>query len=203
MGRRVIKLNLGCGPSGIDGWINYDWGVLPWLSKIKWLRTILVKCSILPVNYDVGWPEIKLVDIRRGLPLDNAGVDCIYCSHVLEHLEDWEARLVLRECRRVLKKGGLLRLVVPDLVKMIKEYRGADEFCREFYGFDKDKRNRMRIFIREHKWMYDKNSLRERLREAGFIEIKLVRWRQGKMPDLKRLDISIHKRLSLYYECVA
>jgi len=68
----------------------------------------------------------------------DASVDFIYCSRVLEHLEEWEAVELLRECRRVLRPGGVLRLVVPDLLKMVKNYYGADEFCREFYGFDKD-----------------------------------------------------------------
>jgi len=203
MGRGLVKLNLGCGPNGIEGWINYDWGVLPLLSKMRWLRNLLLRISWLPESYNVDWPRLELVDLRKGLPRVDASVDFIYCSHVLEHLEEWEAVELLRECRRVLRPGGVLRLVVPDLLKMVKNYYGADEFCREFYGFDKDRRTWRRRFIRGHEWMYDKNSLGRRLRDTGFVKVREVAWQKGLVPDLESLDLSIHKSLSLYYESVA
>lgn len=200
MGKDVVKVNLGCGPSGINGWINYDWGMLPLLSKMPWIRRILIRFKLLSKNYMVDWAPIKLVNIRRRLPLDNESVDHIYCSHVLEHFEKWETENLLKECRRVLKRDGCLRIVLPDLKRMIDQYHDADEFCREFYGFNKDQKTWSRRLIRGHQWMYDEKSVSEVLEKAGFKKVKITDWRQGKTPDLEKLDLGIHRKLSLYLE---
>ena len=200
MGKDVVKVNLGCGPSGIKGWINYDWGILPLLSKMPWARLILDKIRLLPNDYLVNWAPLKLVDIRKKLPLSDESVDYIYCSHVLEHLEKWETRNILKECMRVLRRDGVLRVVLPDLKKMVKLYSSADIFCREFYGFNKDQKIWSRRFIRAHQWMYDDKSIFEEVKKAGFNDIKIVSGGQGKTPDLEKLDLKIHQNLSLYLE---
>lgn len=41
--------------------------------------------------------------------------DMIYCCHALEHLYPHEVNLALTEFKRVLKRGGTVMIVVPDL----------------------------------------------------------------------------------------
>lgn len=41
---------------------------------------------------------------------------------MLEHLDQPAAKMFLVECRRVLKPGGILRIVVPDLEKLCRDY---------------------------------------------------------------------------------
>ena len=48
--------------------------------------------------------------------------DVLYSSHMLEHLDTVEAMKFLIEARRVLKHGGIIRLAVPDLRRMIADY---------------------------------------------------------------------------------
>src|SRR3990167_10543436 len=88
---KKVKLNLGSGPTGINGWINYDSGVLPMLSKVPAIRHLICSFGLLPKNYDVVWPEIQLVDIRNKFPLEDSSVDYIFCSQVLEHFDKYEA----------------------------------------------------------------------------------------------------------------
>lgn len=196
-----MKLNLGCGPSGIDGWVNYDWGVLPVLSKMPWLRKLLVKINLLNVGYEVDWPRIILHNLKNKLPVKNSSVDYIYCSHVLEHFEKYETENILNECKRVLKKSGVLRIVLPDLEKMVAGYTDADSFCREFWGFDKDKKyGLIGFFIRGHQWMYDEKSLAEILKQVGFLKIKQCQFRQGSCLDIDRLDLRGHQKISMYVE---
>ena len=59
------------------------------------------------------------------MPYDNDIIDVVYHSHLLEHLDRKRAPDFLRECRRVLKSGGILRVVVPDLELHIQRYYEA------------------------------------------------------------------------------
>jgi len=219
MTKKEIKLNIGCGPSGLPGWKNYDWGIVPLLSKLKTIRKILIVLKILPKEYELNWPTLRLVDIRRPFPLEAETVKYVYCSHVLEHFDRWEAVKILKECRRVMKDGGVIRLVVPDIEKLCKIYlkgmmnkksdsRPGQDFCRLWWGYDKDIEPRnliqrlSRKFIRDHQWNYDKHELEILLNEAGFSQIKLSDFQKGKFPDIKSLDLECHKNHSLYLEVI-
>jgi predicted SAM-dependent methyltransferase len=213
----IIKLNLGCGPSGQPGWINVDWGILPLLSKIPWLRRGLIQLGLLAPGYDVPWPDIQLRDIRRPFPWEDGTVDFIYCSHVLEHVERWEALRILKESRRVLREGGRVRIVVPDLRLAQQIYQGgfsaqpespqpATEFCHLLWGYRKDLmpaswfHRWSRSFIRGHQWAYDAASLRELFQEAGFRHVEFYAFGEGQVPDLQELDRTEHRDHSLYSE---
>lgn len=198
------KINLGSGPRSALGWINYDWGLLPFLGKYRF-TSILVKTKILSDSYNWLWPKLELVDIRKTLPDEDESVDYIYCSHVLEHFEKDEAIKILKECRRVLKNKGILRIVLPDLKKIIKYYENGDKFNREYFGFDKDLYNGFlgrikRLFIRGHQWMYDAESAKNILKEAGFNKIIECSFRKGKTPNINVLDLEQHKKISFYLE---
>jgi SAM-dependent methyltransferase len=76
------------------------------------------------VNVDLApaCPHIIKCDIRGGLPFSSSEFDAIYHSHLLEHLEKHRAIFFLRECFRVLKSKGLIRVVVPDLERIARGY---------------------------------------------------------------------------------
>ncbi len=52
-------------------------------------------------------------DLANGLPFREASFDIVLASEVIEHLHDGPA--FLRECRRVLRPGGVLILTTPNL----------------------------------------------------------------------------------------
>lgn len=89
-------LNLGCGSRFHPEWINLD--LFPAHDSVK--------------TYDLGQP----------LPFEDETFDVVYHSHVLEHLRKNEVLPFLRECRRVLKVGGILRIALPDLENIAKSY---------------------------------------------------------------------------------
>lgn len=62
------------------------------------------------------------LDVRKGLPYKDNTVKYIYASHFLEHFSRKDAEYFLKECYRVMKKGGVIRIVVPDLQAGIKNY---------------------------------------------------------------------------------
>lgn len=220
MNNTEIKLNLGCGPNSAAGWLNFDWGVLPMLSKQPWLRKAAIALRLLPARYEAPWPDITLVDIRRRFPLRDGSVTFIYCSHVLEHFERWEAVRILKECRRCLKDGGIMRIVVPDIARMFANYqealrqpagvtgekRPARDLCRTWWGFSTDEDpggflgKLSRKFMRNHQWHYDRQELELLVKEAGFDKMIVRDFREGSVPDLQTLDYADHKPHSIYVE---
>jgi ubiquinone/menaquinone biosynthesis C-methylase UbiE len=64
-------------------------------------------------------------DVRRGLPFPENVFDVIYHSHFLTHLERDHASRVMKESHRILKPGGILRIVIPDLEQIVNLYNDA------------------------------------------------------------------------------
>lgn len=70
-------------------------------------------------------------DLSKGIPFDDASVDVVYHSHMLEHLDRWVAPLFMAEVRRVLRPGGIQRVVVPDLERLCRDYLEHLRACDE------------------------------------------------------------------------
>lgn len=226
MTRVSTKVNIGSGPDGLSDWENLDWGMLAFLGKVPLLQKGFVFLGLLPASYIKKWPHnLKLHDCRKKLPFENNSVDFLYTSHFVEHLKRYEAVDFLKDCFRILKPGGVLRICVPDMEEISKKYLSkdisfflkledqsdgknsslsiADLFVKSFYGYDIYLKpsffGKIRSnFIRGHFWMYDYQSLKTILRETGFFDIQRLRSARGKTPDIKNLDI--HKEGSLFIE---
>jgi SAM-dependent methyltransferase len=92
-------LNLGCGQRFHPDWVNLD--VHPAAESVR------------------GW------DLARGLPFRDASFDVVYHSHVLEHFSKADGLQLLRQCLRVLRSGGIVRVAVPDLEQIARLYLEA------------------------------------------------------------------------------
>lgn len=75
-------------------------------------------------NIDFHAPsnDVQQVNILSGLPFKDNSMDVVYTSHFIEHLSPEQASFILAESYRVLKKDGILRIVVPDLENICSEY---------------------------------------------------------------------------------
>ncbi|MDS3859436.1 glycosyltransferase [Thermosynechococcaceae cyanobacterium BACA0444] len=89
-------LNLGCGYNFHPDWINIDF-------------------------ISTG-PGVIAHDLKLGIPFADASFDLVYHSHVLEHFPKALADNFLKECYRVLRPGGVIRVVVPDLEQIARQY---------------------------------------------------------------------------------
>ena len=104
------RLHLGCGNRVVSGWVNIDNSVSARLARIPGALAVARALRLAPPPPPGGWPPgITYCDIRKGLREADGTVAVIYCSHVLEHLEEPEARRVMAEMARVLAPGGLPR----------------------------------------------------------------------------------------------
>jgi predicted SAM-dependent methyltransferase len=206
-----LKLNLGCGPNGqFAGYINLDNSPSIWLSRIPLMRRTLHRLGVLTAQQlKDDWKGVVKCDAGRHLPFKDGSVDRIYSSHFLEHIPYAKALRVLRECHRTLKPGGLMRLVVPDLLWHAEKYvsqtrrlldgpltadsrRVHDEFLETIYGAYLHCRRSGAL----HCYMYDFPTLQEILTKVGFLRIKRFAFRQGDDPELashdSRPDDSLH-----------
>ena len=95
-----LKINIGCG----DGWRHEGWLGLDYTGVGIYPNTRGSKNGV-----NINW------DVLRGLPFSDQTVQAIFMSHVFEHFTYNESLFVLRECHRVLKPKGQIRLVVPDM----------------------------------------------------------------------------------------
>jgi predicted SAM-dependent methyltransferase len=94
-------LNLGCGQRFCTGpiWVNVD-------------------CTS-------DSNEVLAADLLHGIGFPDSSFDLVYHSHVLEHFPRDHGQVFLGECFRVLKPGGVLRVVVPDLECLARDYLEA------------------------------------------------------------------------------
>ena len=94
--------------------------------------------------FQLGWCTLDmsgadyLADLScQPIPLPDGSVKALYASHLLEHLDDEQAARLLREFQRVLRPGGLLRPVVPDLPRHVDEYRRDPSFAYFYQRADR------------------------------------------------------------------
>lgn len=122
-------LNVGCGTRMHWGWNNIDFS---WLGKLRRNMAFAGLLHSVGLLSNDRWnrlqkidPDIMIHDLRKGIPFPDNSFDVVYHSHVLEHIDREVAVSLPRECRRVLKPGGVLRVVVPDLEATARAYCGA------------------------------------------------------------------------------
>jgi predicted SAM-dependent methyltransferase len=149
-----LRLHLGCGPRLLDGWINLD----------------------VAIN-----PAIVSAKLPRGLKrFDGASAQFIYTSHFLEHLEyPGEATEFVSECYRILRPGGVLRIVVPGIEKIIAAYMCDDKDFFEIQAAQHPdwcttKLEHLMYALQQdgqHKYGYDFETMKKLLIMGGFTNI--------------------------------
>lgn len=79
------------------------------------------------INIDMNGLEDIFLDARNSLNIPDGSIEYIYSSHFVEHLEHEDLLAHLKECHRVLRPGGVLRLGVPDFEKVFRSYCAGDK----------------------------------------------------------------------------
>jgi predicted SAM-dependent methyltransferase len=184
-----LRLHLGCGPRVLDGWVNID-------ARIR--------------------PHVLTMKLPRGLRrLGAASARYIYASHFLEHLEyPQTASALVKECHRLLVPGGVIRLVVPGIEKIIRAYVADNQ---AFFKIQAElhpawcttKLEHLMYALQldgAHKYGYDFETLQKLLSQAGFREVLLSGYNQSTHDDLRIDYRSIQDDaggyLSLYVEAI-
>ncbi|MEV0531608.1 methyltransferase domain-containing protein [Kitasatospora sp. NPDC050463] len=154
------------------------------------------------------------LDIGRPLPFADASVDWVYAEHLIEHVTMPVAVGWLREARRVLRPGGVLRITTPDLARYLVGYATDDGFLAKHrrrlttMGFGPPMPSRPAFLVNQifryygHQWIYDLDELRHVLTLAGFAadQIRHCAYRQGVRADVADLDTAFRTDETIYVE---
>jgi predicted SAM-dependent methyltransferase len=189
-----MKLNLGCSNRVIEGWINVDYSLGAKFMKISLFRAINKTVRLFNQDWD---GRIYIHDLTKKFPWADSTVDTIYCSHILEHFTREDGQRFLKECHRVLRKNGIIRIIVPDLRYIVREYIegrvNAENFLENLdvlYSNGKSRlKNKLYPFIQfPHKCMYDSQRLISILNEVGFHVASKVEF-DSNITDINQIEL--------------
>jgi len=184
-----LNINVASGMEVLPNFINLDnspflifacfFGWLSFLLSEKY-RSKLSKFSQAITN-----KQIRIHNCKKRLPFYPGSVDHILCSHFLEHVYFSEVDNILADFYLALRVGGTVHIVVPDLNCLIYDYTNADgsvdplvanSFVESLILSSKNPPKLMfRVldffgsFGLNHKWMYTKSSIAEKIQNAGFV----------------------------------
>lgn len=142
----IEKLHVGCGKNRFKGWINAD----------------------------ISPSADAIIFLQKKLPFKDASLELVYSEHVIEHISYEIALRFVTDAKRVLKKGGVLRIAMPDLDVLVEQYRedwrSADWVNWPEFSFIETRAQMINIAFRwwGHKYLYNREELTKLLKEAGF-----------------------------------
>jgi predicted SAM-dependent methyltransferase len=142
-GTTQLRLHIGCGRTHLPGWVNID---------------------LAGLGADIPW------NLRHRLPLPDGSSEAVFHEHLLEHLPIGGALSLLRECWRLLRPGGIIRVGVPDFGRYLVDSVSPSGFI------DTNRPNRPTrllalaevAYCHGHRSIWDSETLCLALREAGF-----------------------------------
>lgn len=182
-GSKAKYLNLGSGPRGIDdgNWINVD------------------GFKDTNVHY--------LCDFNRTMPFKSDVFNGIFCEHVLEHFDYGNGKKMMMECYRMMKKGGAIRIIVPDGNKILNAYFNNPEFIVKYKNCETNSPmeavNTWFYQRYEHQCIYDAEYMIDMLVSVGFSKAKKCAFKESAFGNTDLvLDDQKYSWESLYVEAI-
>ncbi len=210
-----MRTNVGCGSTPTTGWVNIDNSPSVMLARHPAVVALLRWVGLLNSSQMAFIAFCRQHHLVRAsatrLPLPTASADVVYASHLIEHLDRSDADRFLLEVRRVLRGGGVLRLVIPDLQRLVQDYiwsRDADALVDSLLLVAPPARSFREVVTSllgspsRHKWMYDESSLCALLTSHGFTEVTVIQAGQTRIHDPGPLDLFERSHQSSYVEAV-
>jgi predicted SAM-dependent methyltransferase len=177
----VRKLQLGSGSNLYEGWLNTD--VVDFKRK----------------------NDVVYLDARKPFPLPDDSFDVVFSEHMIEHISFPDALQCLRECARILRPGGKIRIATPSLRRLVALYDDEQSDLQQRYvrwatdvfvpdadvylpGFV------VNNFFRNwgHQFIFDEDTLGYALERAGFRDVK--QWPVGESDDAALAGLERHMR---------
>jgi predicted SAM-dependent methyltransferase len=168
------KLQIGGGWNRLDGWLNTD------------LKLV---------------PGVMLMDATERFPFSDETMEFVFTEHMIEHVSQKEGTFMLRECYRVMRKGGVIRVTTPNLVAITGlcsdplsevQRKYLSWFCQTFIKEECPSKaaSAINAFFRMwgHQFIYDELTLSEALCAAGFHSVRRHPLGNSDHPALRNLE---------------
>lgn len=174
-------LHVGSGGHYLDGWINVDLDPAP--------------------------PVDAAANLGEAIPFRDASLDYIHSEDFLEHIDLAAGKRFLAEAFRVLKPGGVMRLLTPDLRALVEHlYLGREAkhiaWCKSYLDAEGPCES-LNMHLRmngDHRFIWDEEHLRRVCESIGF-RVTRVRYNRSRHARLRYLDLRDFG-LNLFVECV-
>ena len=171
---QAMLLQIGGGSNLLAGWLNTDLDI---------------------------FPGVMQLDATKPYPFEDETFDFIFTEHMIEHVPYGGGNLMLCECFRVLKKGGIIRVTTPDLRSLVRlydrEFYSLEEqyfsfFKKEFVPDDYPSTvaTILNLFFRlwGHQFIYDEETLTNLMISVGFGNIESKSLGKSAYPELQNLE---------------
>jgi SAM-dependent methyltransferase len=181
-------INFGSGAFFHSRWKNYDYP-----GQSSYYKSLQGK-------QDKDFNPIDLCNENLSLPELSDSVELIYCSHTLEHLDKDSSLRFIKECQRILVKGGVLRVALPNtkndfyLLRCLMKQRNVLDGVIKNYAQDASPR-----ILFDTKDL-DFDSLMELLREASFESHAFYKILINKHPEMSLFDGNKPERHINYWD---
>lgn len=185
----LLKLNIGCFKTMYHyGWFNIDIHDLTDFAQKNYYRFIQH-------------------DTTKNIPFGDNDVHIISASHFLGNLSPREGLKFLKECKRVLAKGGILRIAVPDTKLLMGKYltntlSDFDEISDDNKKTPNNSFKLWNLLTSGHKTAYDQDSLVDILSRAGFDDIYKYKFRASGSEIIRTQTLDMFPEHSLYIEAL-
>jgi len=178
---QVRKLQLGTGQNLLEDWLNTDVNPDP--------------------SPDLG--GIVFLDAKKPFPIEDGTFDYVFLEHVIEHVQFNEGLSLLRECHRILKPDGRIRIATPDLETLIQLHTTQKtDIQKRYVNWIVDKflpevgiysecfviNNAFRNW--RHQFIYDHATLQLAMERTGFVNV--ISYRPGESDDENLRGIESH-----------
>ena len=202
-----LKLNLGCGAQVIEGWTNVDYALGARLARTPLIGSLVKKTKAFGVNWD---PSIYVHNLTTKFPWADGTVDVAYTSHTLEHMSLEQGKAFLKECYRVLRPGGILRVIVPDLRPIVDRYLSGETPAENFLDtlhvlysqYDSKLKTGLAPFIQfPHKCMYDQAALLRTCHGLGIPAQAATGFESG-IEDIRKIELENRVQEAVIIEAV-
>jgi len=180
-----MKISLGAGGVRLDGWVHVDFDP---------------SCR----------PDIR-ADLSAPLPFSDASVDFLQSEDFIGQLTFESAQDFLSECYRVLKPGGALRLLTPDLGLLVQMYQARDPRLKTLWDREVGiplltgtlgELVHKALTFADQQSFYDEETLRALLEPIGF-EVFRAAYAESQFAALRGIDWrSPDNAISLYLDCL-
>ncbi len=171
----IKKLQIGSNISNIDGWLATD---------------------LVPTT-----KNCIMLDATKRFPFNNNTFDYVYSEHMIEHISWEQGQFMLKECFRILKPGGKIRIATPDMEKYLNLYfnelkpedQKIIQFCTDRFikGISEYKPSFVinTIFRNwRHQFLYDRDLLELAFFKAGFVNMNNCEYSNSDDNNLQGLE---------------